>query len=89
MIITTDSESREIIDTITDLTKSDMIVEFGSFVSDGNKYSNQGDTVFSCKIKSFNKYGGGVTEHAKGFGDSPVEAFTKAYNYMNKIGRYE
>lgn len=82
MKIYSSMQASEVFGTIEELCESDMMVEFGSFKSD-----KTGETVFSCKIKAFNKYGGGVTEHGRGFGDTPLAAFSKAYQKLNE-GNY-
>jgi len=72
--------SEDVLNTIDELTRSGMMVEFSSFEST----RDVGKQVFSCKIKSYSKYDG-FKEHAKGYGDNVGEAFDKAYNKLNQI----
>lgn len=82
MKIYSSMQASEMMSTIEELIRSDMMVEFGGFESEKTQ-----EFVFSCKIKSFSKYGGGVTEHGKGYGDDPMSAFSKAYQKLNE-GNY-
>lgn len=73
----------EMVSTLEDLTKSSMLIELGSFEGDSG-------TVFSCKIKSYDKWAKTYKEHSKGYSSMSLNAaFTKAYKNLNKLGRYD
>jgi len=79
MQIQTEMSSYDFLNNIEELTKSGMTVELSSFTGD------KGDQVYSCKIKSWDKYARTMNEHGKGYGSSAVLAFSKAYERLNKL----
>lgn len=70
--------TEDVFGTMEELTSSGMNIDFGSFESK----REVGKRVFFCKIKSWSEHGG-FQEHAKGYGDTLIDAFNKTYNNLN------